>query len=938
MSTLCLRLAAIGLLLSTSIDVGRADDEVDALLARLFEGAPVEALTAAKSLRAMGARAREGLERRVDPAGAIDRATPPSAEEQAEIARLIDELGDARFMTREAATAALVAKGTAALPQLREASRGTDPERCARASQALQAIVPPARNDGPLLCFSRIQALLMLGWIGERDSVPALRHALDDPAPEVLAAADCALRMVLGGGPDGTPLEWRTRAAALRASWHAWIEAAVPPAGEAQTCRVAPLGEQGESLVTLRSRSTWRLDQSAFGGPVGPACEWTEGSEERYTSAYEEREGRGRWRRDYRGLRWAMTLDARAAGDALRPEVGEAEGQVLRFSPDGAHKAFDARWMETPRGQRPLLGPGEMVMEGAPTGERRPGELVALPDAAARRMGALLKRPLAGLFLPGMAIARVRYVGRSDGIDRLHLAVGWTGEFLGRHGGSRCEMVIQGPLAVDARTGLLVAYDLMGPGWGVSPGSPEGEAQPGSVHLGEQRFEAIVGAAPAPAAGSAELERALAPLVECDSAALAAARPVIRAAGEAIRPALEQVLRPARSDRAAEADVALAAYLGATDPAARVLAVVALTRDRAATHRAILDRLGTADMAIALELRSLVARVGPLESAAIEAALHLGAIGTADSIEPLRSALLAGSPAVAAAADHALRSIVGEGPPVSADVTRFDRAALIAAWDARLAAPPKRAGDPVTLAPLCGPGTAMASRLRYRIAVRMGASGIHWLPPGDNEITGEVEAHLARQTDARFRLEGRVAHFETRFAGPRGVQPPLVLADVPVAIVRSPIVGFELQAGGVTVPKSTPAVLPLAMLWGEHLPTGELAVGATRTIAGPFALRLWESLAVPPSYACTSVDGEGHLRYLGSTGGRDRFALSCRLAATVEGGIRARGALAGIVVVDPVRHLVVKTELVGPAWGTTGTGTAFGWIDIAEDELAGHGR
>jgi HEAT repeat protein len=144
---------------------------------------------------------------------------------------LIEKLADNRFTQREAAVADLVAYGSRAVPLLRAAARGKDPERAHRSDRCLQLIaqrgddsLPPAAPrllalrkppgaaeallayipwaEGDLLIQELRQALAALALrAGKPD--PALIQALEDPLPpRRIAAAEALAR---AGGLDARP-------------------------------------------------------------------------------------------------------------------------------------------------------------------------------------------------------------------------------------------------------------------------------------------------------------------------------------------------------------------------------------------------------------------------------------------------------------------------------------------------------------------------------------------------------------------------------------------------------------------------------------------------------------------------------------------------------------------------------------------------------------
>ena len=84
-------------------------------------------------------------------------ATPTAAHANADVPALIRQLGDADFRVREAATDKLRAIGRAALPALREATSGDDPEVCSRADALVRQIERPRVPAGWFHQFSNWQ-------------------------------------------------------------------------------------------------------------------------------------------------------------------------------------------------------------------------------------------------------------------------------------------------------------------------------------------------------------------------------------------------------------------------------------------------------------------------------------------------------------------------------------------------------------------------------------------------------------------------------------------------------------------------------------------------------------------------------------------------------------------------------------------------------------
>src|SRR5688572_20635753 len=84
-------------------------------------------------------------------------AAPANANAAADVPALIRQLGDADFRAREAATEKLRAIGRPALPALREATAGDDPEVCSRADALVRQIERPRIPAGWFHQFSNWQ-------------------------------------------------------------------------------------------------------------------------------------------------------------------------------------------------------------------------------------------------------------------------------------------------------------------------------------------------------------------------------------------------------------------------------------------------------------------------------------------------------------------------------------------------------------------------------------------------------------------------------------------------------------------------------------------------------------------------------------------------------------------------------------------------------------
>ncbi len=130
--------------------------------------------------------------------------TPDAVTLSAEAKRLVKDLGDFHFDTRQKATERLAAIGLPALPTLQEATRSRDPEVCRRAwslidGWAAQGVVPALlfklSDDSPHV---RAAAADSLGKLGARarDAIPALNEAVNDRSEIVRCCARDAIKVI----------------------------------------------------------------------------------------------------------------------------------------------------------------------------------------------------------------------------------------------------------------------------------------------------------------------------------------------------------------------------------------------------------------------------------------------------------------------------------------------------------------------------------------------------------------------------------------------------------------------------------------------------------------------------------------------------------------------------------------------------------------------
>lgn len=900
-------------------------DEASELVAQLFDGDANGVFEARAKLLVLGPSARVALERRVDPASASEVGAAPSPEERSEIAALIERLDSAQYVVREQATADLVGKGLPAIPALRAALADPSLERKTRAQRIIDAILPPATAAaGPLSAFHLVQATLLLGWIGDASSVPRLRRVLETGTPTVASAADFALRQILGGGPVVTPLAWRSDPAAARVAWAAFLAAPALNV-EGELVLVPPVTGVARDL-TATSRQEFRFT----GAEVGMREEelhFLLESTERFAStlragtpfADERRYETHRVRYDKHGQVGDVELGERAFALVL------GEGGPLSIDPPQ-----DQREIVLKAG---MLTPGMLLRSALPTGTMR-WEPTEIASASARRLARLLAlavQPGQPLDDPRVGQGRARYLGRRDGIDRVHVGLEWG--FVPKRIGRACAFAVSGVLDLDARDGVLLAYDLSGPVWLVAP--MRGQAAAVAVVVGEQRFEVTIGERERFTAGVPELDAHLTALADSDPARRVAAARALRAAGEVVRPVLEGILRPG-VDATADADVLatrIAAVLAAKDELERQRAFVALLHlGRRAVRAALLARLEASSGEEARALIELVRRASPPEHLAVEAALLLAAIGTDASVAPLRAGLVTGTSSGAAACDFALRAIAGEGPPLAASPLAHDRAPLVAAWDALLAARAAGTGPATTLVPRAAPELELSSSLRCRMDVRVGGRGAPGIDMGDVVVVSTVEGRFRRLAGDRLRIAGRLVRYRDDVSTAKGRPAALAIDDQEIELAETAPSVLAMSLGATPLKGSTPAILPLALCWAELLPGGEYAVGAARPVSAELVERLRGSLAIPPSMSGRLSDHAGRLTYLGRRDGRDRYALALQLVVEVEREkILDRGALAGVVEVDPVRGHVAKVSLSGPGWGRVGEAPTVGWTEIAED-------
>ena len=898
----------------------RADEATD-LVTQLFTGNARAVVAARTKLLALGPKARVALEVRVDPAGASERAAPPSVEEREEIEALVDALDVGPFAVREQVMTDLIAKGLPAMGVLRAALTGGSAERTARITRIRAAIVGAHSEVGPLGSFHLVQAALLLGWLGDPAAIPSLRHLLDTGAPEVAAAADVALRLIVKGGPPVAPLAWRTDAVAARAAWRDHLAVPAGPVAEGELVLGPPVTGVARH-VYARSHQDLREDGAPVDDGVGEQRHYLT-TLESYASTLRTADPFADDRR-YDAHRatylWLDSPDAfELGGDPIAFVLGEDGGLVIEppLPPDSDRTGMLSDI------EQPLFTPGLLLRSALPVGTIRAGASIDLSAAGLARLAALLTitgDPLVGLVASG---GRVHYQGRRDGIDRLHVALEWT--FVVDDPGPNT-VALTGMLDLDARTGEILSYDLSGPLW--EPGKRYDEEPPRpALFLGEQRFSVVATDHVPFSTGAKELDAMLAALADPRLARRVAAVQGLRAAGEAVRPALEQILA-SDGDRSAlspEDVVRIDRVLAAPDEGDRLRAFAEMLRTGPRSARAALARrLERATPAEVETLTPYLRWVSPPDHAVHEAALLLAGVGTDASLPALRSALAAGTPSVAAAADFALRAIVGEGPAVAANPLVPERPPLAAAWDAHLAARAAWSGLGTTLAPRIAPEVELDARLRCRIALRVSDSLGRDVP--NMVLTSEAEGRLRRVAGEAPRIQGRL-----RYRDDLDHTKPLVIENQDVDIAESAPGVFGMRIAGKSLSRMTPAVLPLSLFWHELLPAGEYAVGQARPIERALADRLRASLVLPPTLTDRLTDHAGRLRYLGRRDGRDRYALALQLVVDVEReNIEDRSALAGVVEIDPDRGHIVKLTVSGPGWGRLDGRATLGWTDIVE--------
>lgn len=898
----------------------RADEATD-LVVQLFTGNARSAVAARTKLLALGPKARAALEARIDPAGASDRAPPPPAEEREEIEALIDTLDVGPFAVREQATLDLIAKGLPAMGVLRAALTGGSPERTARVTRIRAAILGAASEVGPLGSFHLVQAALVLGWLGDPAAIPSLRHLIDTGAPEVAAAADVALRMIVKGGPPVAPLAWRTGAVAARAAWRDHLAVPAGPVAEGEVVLGPPVTGVVRQVYAM-SHQDLREDGAPVDDGIGEQRHYLT-TMESYASTLRTADPFADDRRYDAHRATYLWLDAPDALELGADPVGLVLGEAGRLMIEPPLPPDLEGTSMLPEIEQPLFTPGLLLRSAMPVGTIRAGASIDLPAAGLARLAALLTitgAPLVGLAASG---GRVHYLGRRDGIDRLHVAMEWT--FVADDPGPNT-VALTGVLDLDARTGEILAYDLSGPLW--EPGMRYDEEPPRpALFLGEQRFSVVATDHAAFSAGTKELDAMLAALADPRLAHRIAAVQGLRAAGEAVRPALEQILH-SDGDRSAlspEDALRIDRVLSAPDEGERLRAFAVMLRlGRRSARAALVAKLERATPAEVETLTPYLRWVAPPDHAVHEAALLLAAVGTDASLPALRSALAAGTPSVAAAADFALRAIVGEGPAVAANPLVPERAPLVAAWDAHLAARAAWSGAAATLAPRIAPEVELDARLRCRIALRVSDSLGRDVP--NMVLTSEAEGRLRRVAGEAPRIQGRL-----RYRDDLDHTKPLVIENQDVDIAESAPGVFGMRIAGKSLSRTTPAVLPLSLFWHELLPAGEYAVGQVRPIERALADRFRASLVLPPTLADRLTDHAGRLRYLGRRDGRDRYALALQLVVDVaREKIEDRSALAGVVEIDPERGHIVKLTLSGPGWGRVEGRATLGWTDISE--------
>lgn len=436
-------------------------------------------LQAAARLEAMGDAARVALQNALDPNAKADAPEKPDEQLRQRIAALIAQLGDPRFKLRQEATRKLIKIGRPATGQLRAALKAKDLEVRQRASQILDALYPKVAKGKTN--HHKLEVAMLLGRLGTRESIPALRRLLTTGDARESAAAAGALRVITGGGPSDDPARWRKERARLLTAWAQRLDGLSAAAGGPPT--TLELGYAKGSRLTAGSKNAFemRIDLSKLfakmPGPKPPGM----GKEVKLTQKGSARYRVKVIRLEPLAVSWRFTehesvseqsgVGGAGAGKVKRKSY-KGKDLVLELTKQGKLQLTMDDKPLSKDNKGPMLELGLLVALKLPRGAYRVGQSRALGKPF---FDWLVQLIFANSRNPGKIQAtsgKLTYLGRTEkGRDRYYLLSRFA------HGGvgnQMMRMCLQGPLEIDPARGVLVRYELSGP-LDASFGAPAGQ-------------------------------------------------------------------------------------------------------------------------------------------------------------------------------------------------------------------------------------------------------------------------------------------------------------------------------------------------------------------------------------------------------------------------------------------------------------------------------
>ncbi len=436
-------------------------------------------IAAASKLAAMGEAVRPALERVLHPQGRAAPKTQAATEaQQQQIAALILQLSNHKYKLRQKATAALVKLGRIAAPQLRMAARSKELETSTRAKQVLEKLYPKVARD--VVDVQRVEAARLLALVGTRQSIPALRHALNSGGTSLSCEAAAALRGVLGGGPSDDSKLWETKRAKLLVEWEGYL-AKLPgaPTGEATTFKLnhrkgTSLQASGSNGFSLRIDMAGVLKQMGQPAPQGTpqVMEMTQKGTSSHrmtvnrvkpltvTLAFAEHES-------------VMTQSQVGPGLGSTPQKKSWKGKALvvvqRKDGELGVTMGDKPLRRSRTG--PMMQLGLLLAMQLPAGDYKPGQSRLLNKSFFRWMSGMVFATAPQHKQLG-AYGKLTYLGRDGKQDRFFLVSQLSSS---QGGDSVIRLALHGELRFDRERGVLTRYSLSGPMRVYLPGPAQGK-------------------------------------------------------------------------------------------------------------------------------------------------------------------------------------------------------------------------------------------------------------------------------------------------------------------------------------------------------------------------------------------------------------------------------------------------------------------------------